>query len=288
MLRRHAVSLLLGSAAGLAAKNRASLARFLDPGMGSVLIVDVAERRLLATNGLTAAGATLAAPGSTIKPLVLAALLQRGKLGEEDPFYCPAKLEIERRRFDCTHPSLPVPMVPHLALAYSCNCYVAHAAERLAKGELAEELTAAGLATRSEITGPDEITGTVETELSGDGQKIQALGETGVQVTPVGLVLAYRQLALHATRAQMRVVIEGLEEAVEFGTAQNARIAGVKVAGKTGTTRNGRQSIAWFAGFCPSRSPEVVVAVMVAGRSGGADAAPIAAQVLAAYRGHAL
>jgi cell division protein FtsI/penicillin-binding protein 2 len=42
--------------------------------------------------------------------------------------------------------------------------------------------------------------------------------------------------------------------------------------------------IAWFAGFFPSNAPRVAIAVMVAGSSGGADAAPVAGQILAAYQ----
>jgi len=62
-------------------------------------------------------------------------------------------------------------------------------------------------------------------------------------------------------------------------------VAGVRVAGKTGSSRTAAGNrIAWFAGFQPSRSPEVVVAVMLAGRSGGSDAAPVASEILEAYR----
>jgi cell division protein FtsI/penicillin-binding protein 2 len=77
-----------------------------------------------------------------------------------------------------------------------------------------------------------------------------------------------------------------LEEAVDFGTAQFAKVPGMKIAGKTGSTRRPAtgEFIAWFAGFTPSRSPEKVVVVMLAGHSGGADAAPVAAQVLSDSR----
>jgi cell division protein FtsI/penicillin-binding protein 2 len=41
--------------------------------------------------------------------------------------------------------------------------------------------------------------------------------------------------------------------------------------------------IAWFAGFAPSREPSAVVTVMLQGRSGGADAAPVAGRILEAH-----
>ena len=97
--------------------------------------------------------------------------------------------------------------------------------------------------------------------------------------------MGYRSLALSSGRPEMLPILEGMEDAVEYGTAQLARLDGIKVAGKTGSIRTADGArTAWFGGFAPSRAPEVVVAVMVQGRSGGADAAPVAGKILAAYR----
>ncbi|MEA9985406.1 MULTISPECIES: penicillin-binding transpeptidase domain-containing protein [Subtercola] len=80
-------------------------------------------------------------------------------------------------------------------------------------------------------------------------------------------------------------------EAVDSGAATNARIDGVKVAGKTGTAENGAGDpyTLWFTGFAPADNPQVAVAVVVQnggglGESGtGNDvAAPIAKKVLEA------
>ena len=162
------------------------------------------------------------------------------------------------------------------ALAYSCNCFVAHMAERFAPGALAAALQAAGLPGDS---------GRIVPARSADGTRLQALGEEGIEVSLSGLAAAYLGLALHCAEA----IRLGLEEAVEFGTAQRAQVSGVKVAGKTGSVRaSSGAHIAWFAGFQPSRGPEAVVAVMLQGRSGGADAAPIAGRILEAHRTGAL
>jgi cell division protein FtsI/penicillin-binding protein 2 len=62
-------------------------------------------------------------------------------------------------------------------------------------------------------------------------------------------------------------------------------VQGASIAGKTGSVHTGAGNrIAWFAGFLPSRAPHVAIAVMVAGSSGGADAAPVAGRILAAYQ----
>jgi peptidoglycan glycosyltransferase len=73
---------------------------------------------------------------------------------------------------------------------------------------------------------------------------------------------------------------------VSNGAANNARINGVDVAGKTGTAQNGegRKYTLWFTGFAPAIDPQVAVAVVVENGTsfGNAVAAPIARQVIEA------
>ena len=74
----------------------------------------------------------------------------------------------------------------------------------------------------------------------------------------------------------------------ENGTGAGARIAGLDVAGKTGTAQmiaksraDRGQDHAWFASFAPVSEPEAVVIVLVErGGKGGQVAAPIARKVL--------
>jgi peptidoglycan glycosyltransferase len=271
MLRREALALL--AAAGCSAAQ--------PPGdQATAVLVDVPTRRLLAVTGGAAASRLLAPPGSALKPLVLAALIKLGKLTARESFPCPAELTIAGWRLNCSHPPLDTPMRVETALAYSCNCFVAHFAERLAPGELARELEAAGLASPTGLF-QDEAAGRITPARDVDAIRLQALGEAGVAVTVAGLALAYRLLALHPDPA----VLAGMEGAVQYGTAQYAQVQGVSVAGKTGSVRaeNGER-LAWFAGFMPSRRPEVAIAVMRPGQSGGADAAPIARRMLEAWR----
>jgi cell division protein FtsI/penicillin-binding protein 2 len=76
----------------------------------------------------------------------------------------------------------------------------------------------------------------------------------------------------------------------EGGTGEGARIAGLDVAGKTGTAQmiaksraDKGQDHAWFASFAPVGDPEAVVVVLVErGGKGGQVAAPIARKVLSA------
>jgi penicillin-binding protein A len=262
--RREALALLAACAHGRPAAPK-SLARFLPPARGSALLLDIATQRAIAAHE---PDSTLAPPGSTIKPFALTALLAARKVSERESFICAGKLSIAGRQFNCSHPPLAEPMGIETAIAYSCNCFVAHVAERLAPGELAGMLERAGFTHGIRVA-------------QGDAMRLQALGEQDVLASAADLAGAYRWLALHAAPP----VLAGLEGAVEYGTAQLARVAGAAAAGKTGSVRTAAGNhFAWFAGFFPSRTPRAAIAVLIAGSSGGADAAPVAGRILAAYR----
>lgn len=260
MLRRRAVSVLLGAPAWASGK----LERHLDAANGAAALVEVQSGRRIDAVGTD----RVLPPGSTVKPFVLAALLRSGRLRTADALPCRRQLRISGRTFDCVHPSIVTPMRAETALAYSCNCFVTWAAERFTPGELTAELKHAGFA-RAGSASP----------------ALQALGEAGVLVTPMEMAMAYRSLAMQVDRPELQAVMAGLEGAVEYGTGQHAGLRDVKVAGKTGSTRTAQGDlIAWFAGFMPSRAPQVAIAVMMRGRSGGADAAPVAGRIFEAYR----
>lgn len=72
--------------------------------------------------------------------------------------------------------------------------------------------------------------------------------------------------------------------AVERGTGVRASIAGVTVAGKTGTAENPHGiPHAWFIGFAPANNPQVAVAVIIEnGGTGGREAAPLARDIMKA------
>jgi penicillin-binding protein 2 len=265
----------------LRAQTAPSLSNYFEGAHGTALLVDVPSRRLIAVHAPELASTSLAPPGSALKPFAVAALVESGKLRAHDGWRCPGDLAIGGRSFACSHPPVGEPMEVHSALAYSCNCFVAHFAERFALGELPLALGRYGLVSRTGWFGATEAAG----EIHPVDERLQAIGEDGIAVTPAGLAMAYRRLALSTGRGILAPVLAGLEEAVEYGTAQRARVDGWKVAGKTGTARTvDGARVAWFAGFAPSRSPAVALTVMLQARTGGGDAAPIAGRILAACR----
>jgi peptidoglycan glycosyltransferase len=164
---------------------------------------------------------------------------------------------------------------------------------------------------------PDELTKAQEAQA--------AIGQYDVRVTPLQMAMVAAGLANNGTvmrpylvnevqapdlstlgvaspaiysRAVSASVAQQLtammEAVVTDGTGRSAQIAGVRVAGKTGTAQNapGKAPHAWFIGFAPADNPRVAVAVLVenggnAGSeaTGGKVAAPIARDVMRAVLG---
>ncbi len=90
-----------------------------------------------------------------------------------------------------------------------------------------------------------------------------------------------------------RELTELLTYTVSDGTAGEAAIPGVAVAGKTGTAQSGQDGVppyAWFTSFAPAEDPQVAVAVMIQQApgtqrgeiAGGALGGPIAKAVMEA------
>ena len=166
-----------------------------------------------------------------------------------------------------------VPLTVRTAIAYSCNCFVAHYASRFRAGELAPEMERWGLASRTNWFGEREAAGRVWNA----SPELQALGEDGVLVTPASLAMAYCRLVSRAApRSAGWHGGRGLSSALRSGH----KWQDLNVAGKTGSVRTpSGASVAWFAGFTDA----AVVTVMLQARSGGADAAPIAGRMLEAH-----
>jgi len=92
-----------------------------------------------------------------------------------------------------------------------------------------------------------------------------------------------RRAIKEETARELTAMMEGV---VTGGTGTAAQIAGVRVAGKTGTAETGRagRNVAGFIAFAPADRPRVAVAVYLQNQSGtgGSVAAPVAKQILQA------
>jgi cell division protein FtsI (penicillin-binding protein 3) len=223
-------------------------------------------------------------PGSTMKPFTFAAALETGIVD------AAARIDCEngtRRYGDRTladaspHGMLDLGGI----LAVSSNVCTAKLAEPLGD-RLAESLR------RYHFAAPAHI----DTH-SAEGASI-AFG-AGIRASALDVAAGYTAFAdgglYHAsdgsservmTSGTARTVLTLLARVVDdaSGTGQAARIAGVRVAGKTGTAQSrGDRHYASFVGIVPADAPRFVVLVGVDGvtGAGGKVAAPVFAKIAA-------
>lgn len=248
-----------------------------------MIVLDIASGRLLAAHKLNDASRSLAAPGSTLKPLVLYALVSAGRWNPASRVACNRQLVVAGHRLACTHPPAP-PFDAREALTWSCNTYFAAVARTLHPGELGRLLGPSGLLGATGLAS-EEAAAEFREPQTVDEEQLTLLGVTGVRVTPLELAAAYRWLAhemdAHPDSEAAQVVRAGLEDSASFGMAGQASLGGVAVMGKTGTAEGAASSRShgWFAGLAPERNPRVVIVVYVpAGR--GMDAAHVAGELL--------
>ena len=264
-------------------------------------------------------------PGSTFKLVTAAAALENG-FTAQTPVAAPRELTLPQtstvlHNFGNAACSSTGAMTLADALRISCNTAFAQIGVDLGADELRAQAEAFGF--DSPLNVPMDVTESrfpadpdaPQTALSAIGQfevrvtplqvamVAAAIGNGGVQMTPY-LVQAVRSQDLTvvaetepselgrpvsgSTAAQLRDMMIGV---VANGTGQRAQIAGVTVAGKTGTaqTTDDVAPHAWFTAFAPAEAPRVAVAVVVENggsmgseATGGAVAAPIARAVIEA------
>ncbi len=249
-----------------------------------IVVLDRETGRLLASSHLDEAARTLAAPGSTLKPLLLFSLIESNRWDPTRRIACTRKLSIGGRSLNCSHPAAP-PFDAREALTWSCNTYFAALGATLDSGALRKLLAPTGVLTATGLA-PQEAIANFRDPRSADQARLAVLGLDVIQVTPLELAKSYRWLAQRlesqSTTAAAQVVSAGLADSASFGIAGPASLGGVSVAGKTGTAPlgPGSPSHGWFAGWAPAVHPRVVLAVYLpAGH--GADAAAVAADLLA-------
>ncbi len=241
---------------------------------GDAAVLDSRSEKLLSQEG-DCRRATL--PGSTLKPFVLAALLERHLLKPDERLECPGGFRLGSRDLECIHVRNAGPLDAVEALAASCNYWFAEMSRRLGPDELLKALRRFGLAAQR-APSAEEVC-------------LQALGLAHVTASPLTLARAYGALLGAGLEAgPPALVLQGMRAAVERGTAQRAASNVAWMAGKTGTAPGGLPgtSAGWFGGWalafkpaCPDAElatclhtrPGIVLAVRVVGGTGGGAAA---------------
>ncbi|HLF67216.1 MAG TPA: penicillin-binding transpeptidase domain-containing protein [Gammaproteobacteria bacterium] len=252
-------------------------------------------------------------PGSTMKPLAMAAILETGQVDfdtevETSPGYMTVHGKVVRDFRNYGRLSLP------MVLRHSSNVGMTKLLLPLPVDEIQHTWQRMGLSQTTYSGLPGEQSGRMVIPPSIDPFSYATLAfGYGLSVTSLQLAQAYASIAhqgmsnpvsvvrLKAAPSPRSVLSQKVADAVrnmlilqenDKGTGQDARIPGYFVAGKTGTTRKLGESgyvddrhIALFAGFAPASKPRVVVVVLIDEPTGGAYyggevAAPIFADVM--------
>jgi cell division protein FtsI (penicillin-binding protein 3) len=252
-------------------------------------------------------------PGSSFKPLVMAAALETGAYGPRTPIDTSGPISINNRiitedpkdlgRIDLT-----------TVLAKSSNVGAARVALTMEPQAISDVLTHFGIGRLTDSAFPGESPGAL-----GDPKHWRTVGQVtlsygyGVAVTTLQLARAYAAiaaggvlrpvslLALDEAPPGERVIsadtaadLTSMLEAVVSteGTGYRAAVRNFHIAGKTGTTRkagvggyDADRHGAIFGGFAPATDPRLVVVVMVdepqgAAYHGGDIAAPVFSNIV--------
>jgi cell division protein FtsI (penicillin-binding protein 3) len=269
----------------------------LDPASGEILAMASQRQdpRATAATALTEPYE----PGSTMKPFIAAALLEKGRARETDVVRTfDGQLTINGRTINDEHRAARLSLAE--VIRWSSNVGIVQFAERLSPREEFETLRDFGFGTATGVPYPVEASGTLREPMRWSKQSANSLAMGyEVAVTPLQLAAAYvalandgellepalvkevrapdgRVLYRHERRVVRRVVSPAVARrvrtmllgVVEGGTAVKADLGSFSLAGKTGTARRtvqGRyalgQHIPTFVGLFPAEHPQFVILV---------------------------
>lgn len=271
----------------------------LDPRTGDVLAMSSVRRdaRSTSANALTEPYE----PGSTLKPFIAGALLERGlaRADEQVPTH-DGEFTVHGRTIHDEHKAHAMSFVD--VIRFSSNIGIAQLSERLSPPDLYALLRDLGFGTPTGVPYPSEASGVLREPRSWTAQSHMSLAMGyELSVTPLQLALAYGAIANGGELLEPRLVREirdadgavvyrgarrivrrvmtretserlrdVLKSVVDSGTAVDADLATFDLGGKTGTARrtaSGRyargQYTASFVGLFPARAPQLVVLVKI-------------------------
>ena len=263
-------------------------------------------------------------PGSTFKTITASAALEEGivtDIDKEGEFTCTGGIEIAGVRIKCWRYYRPHGSESlRQALMNSCNPVFIGLGQKLGVTKYFEYLKKFGLL---EITGVDlpgeansifikqEKAGPVELATISFGQRfeitplqlvtaVSAIANGGDLVTPKIVKEIVDSKTGEKTETENKIrgkvisketsekVLSMMESVVSEGTGKNAKVAGYRIGGKTGTSEDGvntNKYVTSFLGVAPIEDPEVVMLITLynptgeGGHQGGGVAAPIGGQI---------
>lgn len=271
-------------------------------------------------------------PGSCVKPMVSLALLQAG-IDPGERVNCTGVYRVGNGLFHCAKHSGHGPVDMHRAIQFSCDVYFYTMGRRLGIDRLAPMARTLGLGQRFDLPFTNQRYGTVPDPEWKLKRFKHAWGQTDTVITSIGqgyMLVNPLQLAVMASRIasgkdlqprlianrrygpqgggiglsqeHLDLVHAAMRDVVRAGTAASARlpVAGVEMAGKTGSAQVKRISMAdraagrtasegfqWkyrdhghFIGFAPFDEPRYAIGVTLEHGNHGAAAAQVARDIM--------
>ena len=263
-------------------------------------------------------------PGSTFKTITSSAAIEEGLVTDIDKsgqFACTGGIEVAGVRIKCWRYYRPHGAESlRQALMNSCNPVFIGLGQKMGVTKYYSYLRRFGLLTTTGVDLPGEAgsiflaenkAGPVELATISFGQRFE--------ITPIQLVTAVSAIANGGDLVQPRVVkqivdsktgekrdvevkkkgnaisketsekvLSMMESVVAEGTGKNAKVAGYRIGGKTGTSEDGVNTgkyVTSFIGVAPIDNPQLVMLITLynptgeGGHQGGGVAAPLAGQI---------
>ena len=223
-------------------------------------------------------------PGSTIKALTAAVLLETGAVRPEERIEVPYRREVADRRVHDWRWHKTERWTLEEILAHSSNVGISLLAERLPRSTLHRYFERLHLSDPGLLQGQTARPLFPELEAWGPVEYANATFGQGFAVTALHLAAAMNTLAdgtyhpprLYANEPELSVrvfrpeTVRALRGMLERRLARAARLPGYRLAGKTGTAQIAVQGgydpervVALFAGYVPADRPQATVVVVL-------------------------
>jgi len=209
------------------------------------------------------------APGSTFKPIMALAGLEKGVIDDDFKIHCPGGATFYDRYFKCWTKSGHGEVDLHKGIVRSCDVFFYNVGNKLGIDNIAEYADMAGFGHKTGIDLPNEAVGVVPSSAwkmrlfrqkwyAGETISV-SIGQGALTVTPLQLASAIGGLAMggkwakpHLVKSQtpelrigqvdqanVQKVVYGMWGVVNEGggTGGRARLPGVSVCGKTGSAQ---------------------------------------------------
>ncbi len=238
-------------------------------------------------------------PGSTFKPITVAAGLEENIIREEDTFFCDGLQEVAGEKIHCSKRTGHGELTLGEALMFSCNDALMQIADREGRGIFHHYQSSFCFGKKTGVDLPGEAAGIIiaKDKIGPADLATSSFGQT-FNATMLQMAAAYSSLVNGGSYYQPHIVKKIVNangavvkenkgllvkrtvsektsdfiqkymyQTVEAGTAGGAKVEGYAIGGKTGTAqkypRAAKTYLVSFLGQVPAINPKIVIYIMI-------------------------